>query len=448
MGDLRRLRQRTPLQTLIARLDGKGPVCELRTFGTRFVVVTDALVAAELCDERRFEKTLPPALRALRHVAGDGLFTAYNEEPNWRLAHDLLAPAFSRQAMWTYHATMLRTMAELVDSWDRAADDRRPVDVSGDLTRLTLETIARCAFSTDLGSFSSAEPHPFVAAMIAALRGGQRRAAFSSIPVAGRWLNAHYDKRNVGHVGYARQLIDELITTRRASGEIDDRDLLGIMLGTPHPETGERLSDTNVRYQILTFLVAGHETTSGTLSFALHYLARDPAALARARAEVDAILGDDPEAEPTFEQVPRMRYVRRVLDETLRLWPTAPAFSRGPREPTVVAGRWVMEPGDMGLVLLPVVHRDPTVWGPDPTRFDPDRFTAASIHERPAHTYTPFGTGERACIGRQFALHEAVIALSRILHRYELTDDPAYDLTVSERLTLMPKGFRLTLSRR
>ena len=195
IGDLRRLRQASPLQTIMRRLEGKGPVCEFMAFGNRFVLVTDALVAAEMCDEKRFEKTLPPGLRALRRVAGDGLFTAYNDEPNWRLAHELLAPAFSRPAMQTYHATMLETVRELTGVWDSAAATGRPVDVSPDLTRLTLETIARCAFSTDFGSFTSDEQHPFVGAMIAALRGGQRRAAFASIPVAGRWLNAYYDRR-------------------------------------------------------------------------------------------------------------------------------------------------------------------------------------------------------------------------------------------------------------
>lgn len=448
MGDLHRVKQRRPLQMMLSRLEGLGPVCEFKVFGNRFVMVTDALVAAELCDEKRFEKTLPPGLAALRQTVGDGLFTAYNDEPNWALAHALLLPAFARPAMAAYHRTMLRTTAELTGKWDAAAAAGTPVDVSGDLTRLTLETLARCAFSTDLGSFGRTDQHPFVAAMITGLIAGQRRGAFASIPVGGALMNRWYDRRDAPAHAYATAMVDDLIRARRESGDIDDRDLLGLMLGSTHPETGERLPDQNVRHQILTFLVAGHETTSGTLSFALHHLARNPEVLARARAEVDQILGSDPAAEPTFEQVGRFRYVRRVIDETLRLWPTAPGFSRGPREPTVVAGRWVMEAGDMALVLLPRVHRDPQVWGPDPERFDPDRFTSAAVHSRPPHTYKPFGTGERSCIGRQFALHESVIALAAVLHRYDLAGDPGYVLDVTERLTLMPKGFELHLSRR
>ena len=130
------------------------------------------------------------------------------------------------------------------------------------------------------------------------------------------------------------------------------------MLHTPHPETGERLDDVNIRHQILTFLVAGHETTSGALSFALYYIAQNPEILAKAQAEVDQILGPDRDVEPTFEQVAKFRYLRRVLDEGLRLWPTAPAFARSPRETTVLSTGHTMRPEDWAIVVLPMMHRD------------------------------------------------------------------------------------------
>ncbi|MET0767046.1 MAG: cytochrome P450, partial [Aeromicrobium sp.] len=204
----------------------------------------------------------------------------------------------------------------------------------------------------------------------------------------------------------------------------------------------------NIRHQILTFLVAGHETTSGALSFALYHLTRDPALLARAHEEVDGILGADRDVEPTFEQVAKFRFLRRVLDEGLRLWPTAPAYARSPREVTTLSTGHVMRPQDWAIVVLPMMHRDPSVWGDDAGEFDPDRFAPDRSRGRLAHSYKPFGTGERSCIGRQFALHEAVLVLARMLHRYELTADPAYELRIAERLTLMPAGFELALRRR
>jgi cytochrome P450 len=444
VGDVLGADRTGPLQSTMQRSAGLGPIFELNVFAQKFVFVAGAELAAELCDETRFHKALSPGLVALREFAGDGLFTAYSDEPSWQLAHDLLRPAFTKEAMLRYHPIMLAAASELFDSWDTREG---PVDVSADMTKLTLETVSRAAFSRDFGSFTRADRHPFVPAMVAALRAGQRKGVLNAMPGSGL-LARRINRRNAHHQSYVDSLIDDIIAERRQDGDLDDRDLLGIMLSTPHPDSGQRLDDRNIRYQILTFLVAGHETTSGALSFALYYLSRAPGVLAAAQAESDTILGPDPDAEPTFEQVPKFRHIRRVLDEALRLWPTAPAFTRSPNADTVIGGRYLMRTQDWATVLLPVIHRDPSAWGEDAGEFRPDRFLPENSRGRPPHSYKPFGTGERACIGRQFALHEAVLVLARVLHRYDITGDPGYELAISERLTLMPKGFEITLTRR
>jgi cytochrome P450 len=429
----------TPLQNLLRRARGLGPIFELRILRQRFVFVASAELAEQLDDDRHFRKALPPGVEALRVFAGDGLFTAFSDEPNWRLAHDLLRPAFTRPAMQSYHATMNAVAEELIAKWDKAT---RPVDVSADLTRMTLETIGRTAFSHTFDSFTKTERDPFVVSMIAALRHGQVRGAASAIP-GGSLLIRRAEKRAAEHQRRMDAVIDEIIEARLASGDTSQDDLLGLMLNATHEETGAKLDVTNVRRQIITFLVAGHETTSGALSFALYFLATHPEVRAKAQTEADAILGRDPDAKPTFEQIAKFRYIRRVLDETLRLWPTAPGYAREPLEETVVAGRR-MKPTDWALIVLPLLHREEAVWGPDADRFDPDNFLPERVRARPGHAYKPFGTGERACIGRQFALHEAVLVLARVLHRYDFTADPDYTLTIVERLTLMPVGFELT----
>src|SRR5262249_49644293 len=137
--------------------------------------------------------------------------------------------------------------------------------------------------------------------------------------------------------------VDDVVRRRRAEG-VEKDDLLGHMLSGVDPQSGQGLDDLNIRYQILTFLIAGHETTSGLLSFALSFLLKTPAVLARAYAEVDAVLGE-PGAPPTHAQLQRLVYVGRVLKETLRLWPTAPAFTVTPREATKLAGRYEVKPG-------------------------------------------------------------------------------------------------------
>ncbi|UXY31412.1 cytochrome P450 [Streptomyces sp. HUAS TT20] len=443
LGDVLGVDRRTPVQDSLRYARELGPIFRRKAFGNEFVFVWGARLAADISDEARFAKHVGLGIANLRPVAGDGLFTAYNHEPNWQLAHDVLAPAFSREAMEGYHSMMLAVAGRLTDHWDRELASGRAVDVPGDMTKLTLETIARTGFGHDFGSFERDRPHPFVTAMVGTLTYAQR---LNTVPAPlVRSLLRRAGRRNAADIAHLNRTVDDLVRERRRSGS-GDGDLLDRMLDTAHPETGERLSPENVRRQVITFLVAGHETTSGALSFALHYLSRHPDVAARARAEVDRVWGDTP--APGYEQVAKLRYVRRVLDESLRLWPTAPAYAREARQDTVLAGEHPMRRGGWALVLTPMLHRDPEVWGADAEQFDPDRFDAKAVRKRAPHTFKPFGTGARACIGRQFALHEATLVLGLLLRRYDLVSDPDYRLRVTERLTLMPEGLRLRLERR
>ncbi|MGW5245731.1 cytochrome P450 [Streptomyces sp. NPDC004129] len=445
IGDVFGADRRRPLQDSMRYGKMLGPVFRRKFFSREIVFVWGGRLAADLADESRFAKHVGLGVANLRPVAGDGLFTAYNDEPNWQLAHDVLAPGFSREAMAGYHPMMLDVAEQLLNRWDAEQAAGRAVDVPGDMTKLTLETIARTGFGHDFGSFERSRPHPFVTAMVGTLMYAQRRNVVPG-PLSSLLLR-DAARRNEADMAYLNRTVDELVRARRGSGSgSGGGDLLDRMLETAHPETGERLAPENIRRQVITFLVAGHETTSGALSFALHYLSRHPGIAARAREEVDQVWGDT--ARPGYEQVARLRYVRRVLDESLRLWPTAPAYAREARHDTVLDGVHPMRRGAWALVLTPLLHRDPEVWGADAERFDPDRFEAGAVRARPGHTFKPFGTGARACIGRQFALHEATLVLALLLRRYELRPDPGYRLRVAERLTVIPEGLRLHLDRR
>lgn len=445
LGDVAGANVRTPIQDSMRLASRLGPIFRRRGFGKEIVLVWGADLVGELVDESRFAKHVGLGVANLRPLAKDGLFTAYNHEPNWQLAHDVLAPGFSRAAMEGYHPLMLDVARQLTAHWDRREAAGEPVDVPGDMTKLTLETIARTGFSHDFDSFSRSRPHPFVTAMVGTLSHALRRNVVP--PLLNSTLLHRSERRNAGDIAYLNHTVDEVIDARmRADGSGAGGDLLERMLETAHPGTGERLSPQNVRRQVITFLIAGHETTSGALSFALYYLARHPEVLARAQREVDQVW--DGTAEPGYQQVAKLRYVRRVLDEALRLWPTAPAFAREAVQDTTLGGIHPMRRGAWTLVLAAMLHRDPAVWGPEPESFDPERFSPQAVRARPGHAFKPFGTGARACIGRQFALHEATLVLGLLLRRYDLSADPHYRLRVAERLTLMPEGFTLRLSRR
>ncbi|WP_416979902.1 bifunctional cytochrome P450/NADPH--P450 reductase [Streptomyces sp. T028] len=420
-----------------------GPLFKLRVFGNEINFASGLDLVTELADETRFRKNVHPDLVILREIGGDGLFTAFNDEPNWRKAHDVLMPAFSLGAMRGYHATMLKVARELIGKWDRAAGTE-PVDVAEDMTRLTFDTIGLCGFGYDFESFGREEAHPFVSALTRAL--GFAQAKGESIPGMElfKWRQA---ERFRADVTVMRDLVDEVIRQRRASGDTATDDLLGRMLHTRDAVMGEPLDDVNIRHQAITFLIAGHETTSGALSFALYYLTKHPEVLARAQAEVDALWGDTDAPEPDYGDVGKLTYIRQVLNEGLRLWPTAPAYAVEPLEDTVIGGKYAVSKGESIQVLIPRLHRDPA-WGENVELFDPDRFLPEREAERPVHLFKPFGSGERACIGRQFALHEATLVLALVIHRYRLIDHTDYQLKIKQSLTLKPDEFTLTLARR
>lgn len=444
LGDVLGVSPRTPIQSVYAPSHALGPIYCRRVLGFDWVFVGGADLTAELNDERRFAKYNGMYIDGLREITGDGLFTAHNDDPNWAAAHDILQPAFTAQAMAGYHAVMRDVARELTARWDAAAAVGRPVEVSADTTRLALETIGRTGFGYSFGAFARPRPHPFAAALARSLR----RAQYSVLPWP--WMRralAGSPSRQRADLRLMTGLVDDVIAARRDQPG-DDGDLLGLMLGRAHPGTGRRLDPVNIRNQVITFLAAGSETTSGALAFALYYLSRHPDVRARAQAEADEMWGDEPDPRPEFADVAKLRYVRRVLDESLRLWPPAPTYMRTAREDTELGGKYPMRVGDWVAVGIPLLHRDPAVWGPDPEAFDPGRFTSAEIRKRPAQAYKPFGTGPRACIGRQFALHEAVLELGLLVHRYDLSPEPGYRLRVAESGTLKPDGFRLRLTRR
>lgn len=292
---------RTPMQQIMELMRCHGPVFVRRLHGRDTLFVSDLDLVTELADERRFAKHIGPALENVRAFAADGLFTAYNDEPNWAKAHDILMPAFALGSMRTYHPVMLKVARRLVEAWDRGSRDGQPVNVPDDMTRMTLDTIGLAGFDYDFGSFERAEPHPFVESMVRCLEWSMTRLA----RVPGEDHSAA-DAAFRADADYLAQVVDEVIAARTGTDQGDAGDLLGLMLSAEHPVDGTTLDTANIRNQVITFLIAGHETTSGAMSFALYYLAKHPAVLQLVQREVDALWGDTADPEPTYDEVGRL----------------------------------------------------------------------------------------------------------------------------------------------
>lgn len=439
LGNLLQLPKDRLAQTLLetSRQFPEG-IYQLDFAGRRVPFVYSADLVAELSDETRFRKLIGPPLSFLRAGAGDGLFTAHQDEPNWGKAHRILLPAFGQRAMKGYFDVMLEVANALADKWTRQGPDA-DIPVADDMTRLTLDTISLAGFGYRFNSFTTPELHPFLAAMVGVL--SEAMGKLTRLPLKDRFMREHH-RRFAQDVAAMHRLVDEVIRARRQAqdGGIGASDLLGLMLNARDPVTDMPLDDTNIRFQVITFLIAGHETTSGLLTFALYMLLRHPAVLAQAYAEVDRVLPG--ETVPQYAHLAQLDVIERVLKETLRLWPTAPSFGVAPYEDTRIGGRYAIRKDQRVVTVLTALHRDPAVWD-RPEVFDIDRFLPENEAKLHPHAYKPFGNGERACIGRQFALTEAKLALAVILQRFALSDPYDYAFHIKETLTLKPDGFRL-----
>ncbi len=427
-----------PLQNLMRHAEEQGPIFWLDMMGSEMVIVSGAELVKELCDESRFGKVVRGPLKRVRAVGGDGLFTGDSEDPTWAKAHNILMPTFSQKAMVDYLPMMVDIADQLMLKWERLNADEE-IDVVRDMTGLTLDTIGLCGFDYRFNSFYREDFHPFIDALARTLETCmlQRGLPFEKLALRKRLDELGSD------VGFMNKLVDDIVRERRRGGDSAQKDLLNFMLAGVDKVTGESLSDENIRYQINTFLIAGHETTSGLLSFTLYYLLNNPDVLAKAYAEVDEVLGNNIGAAPTITQIGQLDYTRAILMEALRLWPTAPAFSLAPYEDEMIGGKYPLKKGTFITVLIPSLHRDPAYWGEDAETFNPDNFLPEAEAARPDYAYKPFGNGKRACIGRQFAIQEAVLVLGMILQRFQLFDHKNYQLKIKETLSLKPDGFTI-----
>ncbi len=440
LGNLPLIDMKKPTLSLGKLAQEYGPIFRLSLPGYKSLMVWGHDLVAEVCDTNRFDKQIHGELESLRALAGDGLFTSRTTEPNWRKAHNILLPTFGKQALKGYHNMMVDIAEQLVQKWARL-NPNESIDVPEDMTRLTLDTIGLCGFNYRFNSFYRETHDPFIVSMVRALNEAMMKSSRLGIQ---NFFMRSARKQFDQDIKTMFALVDKIIAERKSSSDPGKSDLLAHMLHSKDPETGESLSDENIRFQSITFLIAGHETTSGLLSFAIYFLLKNPEVLQKAYAEVDRVFTSE---TPTYEQVLQLKYVRNILDESLRLWPTAPGFDVYAKESTVIGdGKYQIDKGETLSVLLPELHRDKRAWGEDAEIFFPERFADPS--KVPYHGYKPFGNGERACIGMQFALYEATLVLGMILKQFELDDYDNYQLDVQQTLTLKPGNFHIRVKRR
>ncbi|KAL7929694.1 cytochrome P450 [Trichoderma chlorosporum] len=438
IGNLHDIDLESPLFSLIELIQPLGPICQLTLGSEHNIFVSSVELLNELCDESRFHKVVIAELEKLRHVVHDGLFTARNEEPNWAIAHRILMPVFGTIKIREMFPEMKDLAQQLCLKWARYGEEY-VIDVTADFTRLTLDTLALCTMGYRFNSFHNGSVlHPFVDSMVRTLKEASVQAA---LPNFINSLRKKSWRRYEKDTAFMRTLCRDIIQKRKRQAEPNSHDLLAALLEGRDPKTGEGLSDDSIIDNMLTFLIAGHETTSGLLSFALYYLLANPQTMEKARQEVDEVSQGSP---ITVEHLPKLLYVNAALKETLRLQPTAPGFILSASKDEVIGGKYLI-PANVPIgVLLHMVHQDKAVYGEDVAEFKPERMLDENFNKLPPNSWKPFGNGMRGCIGRAFATQEALLIVAMLLQNFTFEmADPEYKLKVKETLTVKPDNFRM-----
>jgi cytochrome P450 len=368
-------------------------------------------------NHRNFRKD--KGTRLLSGALGQGLLTS--EGDGWRRQRQLAQPAFQLDQIQKYGAVMVEYTQRLLRGW-KAGEAR---DVHADMMRLTLDIVARTLFGTSVAG--QAETVGRVLDVVMTFYAGMM-AWFPWL----QWLPTPGNRRFRRAVRDLDAVIYDTIARRRAGGPAGE-DLLSRLLAL-RDEAGQGMTDRQLRDEVVTLFLAGHETTALALSFCFYLLATHPEAEARLAAELDEVLQGRP---PASADVPRLRYAEWVVKESMRLYPPAPSIGREAISDCEIAGYHVPRGTQIGLMQW-VVHRDPR-WFEGPTAFKPERWDNDLARRLPRGAYFPFGDGPRVCIGNHFAMMETVLILATVLQNYRLELAPGYRLELFPSITLRPK---------
>jgi cytochrome P450 len=430
VGDNLREYARDPLGFLSNCAREYGDVARLRLMGQTFYLLSrpDLIEYVLVDNNRNFTKTR--LLRRNRRLLGEGLLTS--EGRFWRRQRRLAQPAFHRKRVAAYGEVMASFAERTLAGWR----DGETVDVHEEMMRLTLEIVAKCLFDADV----RAEAKDVGRAMKVALEDFSSQRRLIRIP------KSIPTPQNVRFEMAARRLdgiVSGIIEDRRKRGEEDRGDLLSTLM-LAEDAGGERMTDQQLRDEVMTLFLAGHETTANALSWTLWLLSLHAGAEAKLVDELGRVLGG---RAPTVDDLPRLPYGERVIKESMRLYPPAWVMGREAIEECEVGGHR-MPAGTTALMSQWVVHRDPR-YHDNPEQFDPDRWTAEYEEGLPRFAFFPFGGGPRQCIGAGFAMTEARLILAAVAQRFRMELVPGQRVEPYASITLRPKeGIRMTLAER
>ncbi|MFA8387654.1 MAG: cytochrome P450 [Pelagibaca sp.] len=412
------------LLTIIPEASTRQSIVSGRT-GTRWHMLTDPAAIRHVLLENveNYPKSIVTK-NLLRPAIGDSLFIA--EGKHWRWQRRTAAPAFSHRNVAALAPVMTRAAERSADRITRAGN--RAVNLLDEMITTTFDVISDVTFSGDSGFDRTA-----VQQAIDLYISDAGKVSLFDVLGLPDWIPRPGRNLATNGMGDMKAAADAVIDARQSEGRQTPPDLLDLLLEGQDPKTGRTMSTEEIRDNLLTFIVAGHETTALTLAWSLYLCAFDPAVQDKARVEAQSVLQG---RAATADDLPHLPYTRQIIDEALRLYPPAAIVSRTTLAQDTLCGTPI-HPGDTVIIPIYALHRSHLLWD-DPDRFDPGRWAKGARPDR--YAYLPFGDGPRICIGASFALQEAVIILATLLGRFRFKSVKGVDPDPVMIITLRPEG--------
>jgi cytochrome P450 len=424
---------RDPLVFLEKIFRQYGDIVHVRFFNLHVYAIAhpDGIKHALQDNHRNYTKSFD--YQILARLLGNGLVTSEGEL--WLRQRRLMQPMFHKQKIAAFGAMMTECAGEMLDRWGAYAATGEAFDATPEMMRLTLQIVGRALLTMDLTSHADHIGRDMTIA--------NERFAQYDLGTLLPWLPTPANLRFRKAVRELRSLVLNIIEERRREGR-DYGDLLSMLLAVRDEETGEGMNNEQLRDEVLTLILAGHETTATALSWIWYLLSQHPDVEAKLHAELDEVLGGH---APAMSDLANLNYTGMVVDEAMRIFPPVWAVGRAAIESDEIVGYAVPKGANLALSQYHA-HRHPAFWE-NPERFEPERFAADRAGGRPRYAYFPFGGGPRMCIGNIFALTEAQLVLASVAQRYRLRLVPGHPIEMQALVTLRPRyGVKVTLERR
>jgi len=432
---------RHPLRYLAHLRDAYGDLIHSRGIFDFYFVNDPDLIGTLLVNKDRVIDRVNPdnvLYQRIRNIGRSGLATT--GEAHWKPQRRRIAPLFGASAIRGFAETMIDTATRWATRWDAYARRGASFDMKDEMNELSLEVNTRCLFNTELR-----DDHARLQGWFTIMK--EYLEAFP-LPVFGQWWvpTPLHLKTKLALRGFDRWAFDVIGKRRAMPLDPDSKDMVTRMLNARDPETGRGMSDDEIVHEMLTFLIAGFESTSSALLWTFYQLSRHPQIEARVHAELDRVLGDGP---LTMEKLPELAYTKRVIDEVMRQTPSVWFMGRTLLSELDMAGNRIAA-GSHFLMSIPTLHNHPGLW-PNPERFDPDRFLPEAVAQRSPNAYLPFGRGPHACIGAHFSLQELLVMTAALARDFRAVNlEKRFDATdVRAGLSVYPRhGIQMRIERR